>query len=246
MLRKPASKAQKAQPIFRNVCFAGLFWALLGATSIDATPVGVGSFGLTGTMYVDSTSIQFYLNSLGDESARIQAPLTGVFMGLGGEMAGVTNLPATAGSAAVTSWVTLPDSITLDALTIPAQTTATYPLCTGTMTDDLLQACSLTSDPALLLTKTSTGVTVQLSVLGNAYTGSSSTGTTPFVGLLTSPYAQAVPSLFGVETELNTTGHISSTLAADVTTIPEPGMLAAFGLSMLVLVSLRKTLATRG
>lgn len=225
----------------RKAGLGGLLAIVLGALPLGATSIGAGGFGLTGTFYVNTTGpIQFYLNTLGDTKSLVQGPTSGAYLGTNTpfpQEATIANLPPTFGTVSVVPWITLSDGITLAATSIVLQTSVMYPICSDTAADNLLAGCTVYGDPGILLTEKPTGVTATVSVNGIAYTGSSSTGSTPFTALLTSDFAQQTPSIYGLEQEFSAQGFIQNPYSAsiiDTAAVPEPATLASLGFGMLL------------
>src|SRR2546423_9542283 len=110
--------------------------ALLFCGSAVATPVGSGSFNLSGTVMGTTTGLNFYLNSFGDQKALTVNPAIGAFAGLpAATQQTVQNLTVANGVTPGTNfnfqnWVQLSDGINLDATQIAINTT--IPVCTGT------------------------------------------------------------------------------------------------------------------
>lgn len=232
---------------FSKTVFGALLGAAILCAPIGATPVGVGSFDLSGMIEVTGTQVFFGLNTPPNNQNALVIDGSGAFTGLApGQIATIKNIPSQpafpSGALSIPQWIILPDGINLDLATAVINTT--LPVCSGTSADNVIGfTCRPNATSPIFLQQLSTGVRAGLSLLGNAYTGTSATGFDNFNGLLTANFTQGgqttISGLLGV---FNTQGFITTGYAGNFTTtvIPEPGLLAGLGLGMLVLGSLRK------
>jgi hypothetical protein len=249
--RRKWMKINTYKAVFGAVLAAGL-----ACVPLDATPVGAGTcltptdcqFSLAGDTYVTSGSLLFGLDNNippTSQTGVVVPPNTGVFSTLtSGQIAGIKNV---SDNNPVTSWLTLPDGVTVDLSSVAVPSA---PVCTAANNTLGSPACVPAVGSHILLSEGAPDangnptVFAQVTVSGTAYTGSSSTGTSMFGGTL----SQAIPATnvtgllttFGAQGYFNTeySGRFYVTNAAAA--VPEPGTFAALGLGMLVLGSLRK------
>jgi hypothetical protein len=236
--------------------FGAVLAAGLACAPLSATPVGAGEFSIAGDLYITTTSILFGLSNTvppTGQNAIVVPPNTGAFAALtSGTVVGIQNLtsppnPVTGNITAPTPWITL-SSIGID-LNLANVAIPTVPVCTAANNVVGGGSCVAFVGSPVLLSEGSPDaagmatVNASITLSGTAYSGSSSTGTTPYGGIL----SQAIPNTtvtgliatFASQGFFNTeySGRFVTTPAA---VIPEPGTFAALGLGMLVLGSLRK------
>jgi hypothetical protein len=231
----------------------GVLCASFLAANLGATPIGTGNLGLSGNFEVTQTALFFGLQNPPATPNNQQALInlgTGAFSGLmAGQIATIQNITSQpsfpSGAINVPQWITLPDGIDLDLTNVVYDTTV--PICSTTGgSDGVGTTCRVmigTTQSPILLTQNATGVYAQLALLGNAYSGSSSSGTTPFNGVLSATFSQpGQTTISGLLGTFSRQGFVGTNYAANfsVTLVPEPGMLAGVGLGMLVLGSLRR------
>jgi hypothetical protein len=219
---------------------------------LGATSIGVGTFDLSGRLEVTQTTVTFGLQSppaTPNNQTALVIDGSGSFSGLSaGQMATIKNInsmPAfPSGALSIPQWIVLPDGIDLDLSTAVINTA--LPLCSTTGASDVVgTTCRVNAQSPITLTQNATGVRAGLSLLGTAYSGTSNTGTSSFVGLLSADFTQAgettISSLLTTFASANPP-HVDTGYEANFTVsiVPEPGMLAGLGLGMLVLGSLRK------
>jgi len=220
-----------------------------------ATPVGSGSFNLSGTVMGTTTGLNFYLNSLGDQKGVTVNPAIGAFAGLpAATQQTVQNLTVANGVTPGTNfnfqnWIQLSNGINLDATQIAIN--ASIPVCTGTTFDNPAAALGCrpnATSPVVLLQKgdqagNPNGVSASLIINGFAHFAGQ-TDLTPFIGTL-----NAADSDFSTVSSLvaayNANGgvpavgyHASFTT---VTAIPEPMTMAFLGLGLLGVGLCRRT-----
>ena len=223
-----------------GVLFASVLTLPLGATSI-----GLGVFDLSGRLEVTQNSLLFGLQSSPATPNNEQALVvdgSGAFSGLSaGEIVTVKNMGQPAfpsGAISVPQWTVLSDGIDLDLMV--AVIDLGIPVCTG-RTDDAMPdgfTCRANATSPITLQKNGPGVTAALVLTGVAYTGSSSTGSTSFVGLFAAELsAISIDQLLG---QFAVLGYVDTSYQATLSTVPEPGMLAGLGLGMLVVGSVFK------
>jgi hypothetical protein len=226
--------------------FGAVLGAFIATAPLGATSIGSGQFNLSGNLYINSTSIDFGYTTVpppGDQTAGIQLPDTGPFTGLTpGMTAGIKNLTSTpaypSGAISVTSWITLPDGISLDLTSAPFN--MSVGTCNGTSDSNECRPVVGGTQSPIILSQSATGVTAILGVAGNAYLGTSASGTTPFNGTLSANFTgYTIDSLLAV---FQSQGFINTSYSGNFSTtaVPEPGMLAGLGLCMLLAGSVRR------
>jgi hypothetical protein len=232
---------------FAKHVFGGLLSAVILSAPLGATSIGAGQFNLAGNLYINQNSVLFGLNTVpppGDQLASIQLPETGPFSGLlpTGPPAQIKNIPMNPtppnGALSIPQWIVLPDGIDVDLQFIPLNTSVA--VCTGTSADNGLgNSCRPNAGSPIVLTQTSTGVTAKVDVQGIAYTGTSTTGSSSLTGLLSANFTvggeNTISSLLAT---FASQGFINTSYSGNFNTVagvPEPSMLAGFGLGMLAL-----------
>lgn len=236
---------------FGKLALGAMFASVL-TLPLGATPIGAGTFDLSGRLEVQQSAVLFGLQNPPATPNNQQALVidgSGSFSALtAGQIAtiqNITSMPAfPSGAISIPQWIQLPDGIDLDLSTAVIDTT--LPICTGTSADNVVgYTCRANATSPITLQQQATGVKAGLSLLGTAYSGTSSTGTSSFIGLLSADFTQ--PGETTISGLLNTFAtstppHIDTGYEANFTVsiIPEPGMLAGVGLGMLVLGSLRR------
>jgi PEP-CTERM motif len=236
-----------------------LVGALLFCGSAFATPVGAGSFNLSGTAMGSSTGLNFYLSVPNDQLGVTVNPATGAFSGLSaGTQETVRNLTAGNGVIPGTNfnfqnWVQLSNGINLDATQIAINTS--IPVCAGSAFDNPLapQACRPNAtSPVVLLQKgdqvgNPNGVTASLIINGFAHFAGD-TDLTPFIGTLNAADSDFT-TVSSLVTAYNANGGVPAVgYQASFTTsavVPEPMTMAFLGLGLLAIGAFRKTRSDR-
>jgi hypothetical protein len=229
--------------------------ALLFCGSAFATPVGAGSFNLTGTVTGTSTGLNFYYAAIGDQKGATVDPATGAFSGLtAGALQTVQNLTAGNGVIPGTNfnfqnWVQLSNGINLNATQIAIN--MSIPVCSGAAFDNPLAplACRPNStSPVVLLQKgdqagNPNGVSASLIINGFAHFVGD-TDLTPFIGTLNAADSDFT-TVSSLVTAYNANGGVPAVgYQASFTTsavIPEPMTMAFLGLGLLAIGAFRKT-----
>jgi hypothetical protein len=235
-----------------------LLGALLFCGSAFGTPVGAGTFNITGTVVGTSTGLNFFFNTAGDQKGAITLPATGVFSGLtAGSQQTVQNLTVGNGVIPGTNfnfqnWIQLSDGINLNATQIPINTTV--PVCTGTAFDNPANPlpCRPTATSPVVLLQTASqsggpnGVTASLTINGFAHFVGD-TDLTPFIGTF-----NAADSSFTTVSQLvsayNANGGVPEvSYQASFTTmvVPEPMTMAFLGFGLLAIGVCRRTSSNR-
>lgn len=236
---------------------------LLGAllficSSAFATPVGAGSFNITGSVMGTSTGLNFFFNAPGDQKGGITLPATGAFSGLtAGSQQTVQNLTVANGVIPGTNfnfqnWIQLSNGINLNATQIPINTS--IPVCTGTAFDSPTSPmpCRPTAtSPVVLLQKgdqagAPNGVTASLVINGFAhFTGDSDL--TPFIGTFNAADSDftTVSSLVTDYIARGGVPEVSYQASFTTTVIPEPMTMAFLGLGLLAVGACRRTKSNR-
>jgi hypothetical protein len=243
---------------FGKMALGAIFASVL-TLPLGATPVGTGSFGLSGNLEVTPTSVLFGLGSppTAGGSTETQHALISADVNTGGfatlvhgqiaSIQNITSMPAfPSGAISIPQWIVLPNNIDLDLTNVVFNTTV--PICSTTGASDAPgTTCRVmlgSTQSPILLTELGPGIGVyaQIGVLGNAYSGSASTGTSPFNGIISDQFTAAgETTISGLLNTFITQGFIEGDNYSggfSVNIVPEPGMLAGVGLGMLVLGSL--------
>jgi hypothetical protein len=237
---------------------------LLGALlficgSAFATPVGAGSFNITGTVMGSTTGLDFFFSAPGDQKGAITLPVTGAFSGLtAGSQQTVQNLTAGNGVIPGTNfnfqnWIQLTNGINLNATQIPIN--ASIPVCTGTAFDNPLNPmpCRPTAtSPVVLLQKASqagdpNGVTASLVINGSAHFAGDS-DLTPFIGTFNAADSDftTVSALVSAYNANGGVPEVSYQASFTTTTvIPEPMTMAFLGLGLLAVGAYGRTRSNR-
>jgi len=238
---------------------AMLFGALIICGSAAATPVGAGSFNLSGTVMGTTTGLNFYLATLGDQKGVVVNPAVGAFSGLvAASQQTVQNLTVGNGVIPGTAfnfqnWVQLSDGINLNATQIAINTS--IPVCSGTAFDNPANALGCrpnATSPVVLLQKgdqagNPNGVSASLIINGFAHFAGDP-DLTPFIGTL-----NAADSDFSTVSSLvayyNANGGVPAVgyqaSFTTVTAVPEPITMAFLGLGLLGVGVCRKTRSDR-
>jgi hypothetical protein len=236
-----------------------LMGALLFCGSAFATPVGAGSFNLTGTVTGTNTGLNFYYNSPNDQLGATVDPSTGAFSGLtAGTQQTVRNLTVGNGVIPGTNfnfqnWVQLSNGINLNATQIAIN--MSIPVCAGTAFDNPLapMACRPnTTSPVVLLQKgdqsgNPNGVSASLIINGFAhFVGDSDL--TPFIGTLNAADSDfttvsSLVSAYNANGGVPAVGYQASFTTTAV--VPEPMTMAFLGLGLLAIGAFRKTRSDR-
>ncbi|HZS56447.1 MAG TPA: PEP-CTERM sorting domain-containing protein [Bryobacteraceae bacterium] len=233
---------------FAKHVFGGLLSAVILSAPLGATSIGAGQFNLAGNLYINTTSVLFGLNSVpppGDQLAAIQLPETGPFSGLlpSGPPATIHNIPMNpafpSGALSLPQWIVLPNGIDVDLQNVPIN--QSIAVCTGTSADNGIgNSCRPNTGSPIVLTETTTGVTAKLNVLGIAYSGTSTTGSSSLSGLLSANFDSDTISGLLSAFAPGGSGFVNTSYSGNFTVtpssgVPEPSMLAGFGLGMLAL-----------
>jgi hypothetical protein len=231
-----------------------LLGAFLFCGSAFATPVGSGSFNLSGTVMGTTTGLNFYLNTLGDQKAVTVNPAVGAFAGLAADtIETVQNLTAANGVTPGTNfnfqnWIQLSNGINLNATQIAINTS--IPVCTGSAFDNPMApvACRPNAtSPVVLLQKgdqagAPNGVTASVIINGFAHFAGD-TDLTPYIGTLNAADSDFT-TVSSLVTAYNANGGVPAVgYQASFTTsvIPEPMTMAFLGLGLLAVGICRRT-----
>ena len=233
---------------FGRIVLGALLAGAIVTAPMTATPIGVGELNLSGNLEITATMVDFGFLSTPpafDQMAGIQNPDTGPFAGLNPLSTpefihNITSSPAfPSGNISIPQWIVLSNGISMDLANVPFNTA--IGLCNGTSDSTSCRPNAGPQQSPIVLTQTATGVTAILNVLGNAYTGTSASGTTPFMGTLSANFTgQTIDSLLAI---FSRQGFIDTSYSGNFNTlaaVPEPGTFAALGFGMLLLGSLRK------
>jgi PEP-CTERM motif len=213
--------------------------AFMLSSSAWATPVGAGTFNLTGSAIGSLGGIVFYFNSPGDMTATIAQPTLGQFAGLAsGTHETIQDLTTANGVTPGTpfnfqNWIQLSDNINLDATSIPIP--AGFSVCptSGAVANGF--ECLVNAASPVILTQGAGGVSARVSVFGNAhFVGDSQL--TPFSALLNSPSTNFA-TLADFETYFNSHAGgipaVSFSGSFTTTPVPEPASLAVIALGLI-------------
>jgi hypothetical protein len=142
------------------------------------------------------------------------------------------------GALSVPQWITLPNGIDADLQNVPINTTIA--VCTGTSADNTVgNSCRVSALSPIVVTQTATGVTAKIDVIGIAYSGSSSTGSSTLDGLISADFTVGPEAtISGLLGTFSSQGFINTSYSGNFSVtpgVPEPGMLAGLGLGMLAL-----------
>jgi len=238
---------------------AALLGALLFSGLAVATPVGPGSFNLSGTVMGSTSGLDFYLNTPGDQTGVTVNPAVGAFAGLPAathEM--IQNLTVANGVTPGTdfnfqNWIQLSDGINLNATQIAINTS--IPVCTGTAFDNPAAALGCrpnATSPVVLLQKgdqagNPNGVSASLIINGFAHFVGD-TDLTPFIGTLNAADSDFT-TVSAVVAAYNANGGVPAVgYQASFTTtlaVPEPMTMAFLGLGLLSIGIFRRTRSDR-
>lgn len=220
-------------------CLALTTFLLSHGTAFADPTVGFGVFSLSGTVEGTTTGLDFYLNSIGDESAiSILDPSLGAFASLvAGTKETIQDLTAAHGvlpgsSFTFANWVQLTDGIDLTAEYIPVD--VGIAVCGGAGVDTDGNQCRPNATSPIILTQGLNGVSARVEVDGFAnYVGS--TSDTPFVGLFNAPSTQyaTISSLLVAYQANGGIPDVAYTGTFTTIPVPEPSWLALVGLGLL-------------
>jgi hypothetical protein len=214
----------------------------LMAISAGAAPIS-GTVNWTGTVDATPTTIDFYLNTLGDMTFSINLPTTGSFsdmtqgdLGTIKPLNSAANPPGVFPGGPVLDWVMFKDGISLDLASLNA---APASLCSASVTTN----CGLVSGSPVVFNQIGPNVVAFFNGNGTArLTADAATaGDSPFTLGITTQFANT--SIATLETELATTGHIIDSYSVTATAtagavVPEPGTTSAMLGGLLVLAGL--------
>ncbi len=236
-----------------KVVFGGILSVAFLSATAGATSIGAGQFNLSGNLYVTAGSVLFGYATVpppGDQTAGIQLPDTGPFSTLAppqtATIHNITSSPAfPSGNISIPQWILLPDGIDLDLQNVPFNLTIAP--CTGTAADNVIgNSCRPNSTSPIILTQTATGVTAKLNVMGVAYTGTSTTGSSPFNGLFSANFTPSNENtISGLLGTFAAQGFIDTSYSANFSTpgtsaVPEPATLTGLGLGILAFGAFRR------
>jgi hypothetical protein len=232
---------------------AALLGALLFSGLAIATPVGSGTFNLSGTVMGSTSGLNFYLTTFGDQTGVTVNPATGAFAGLAADTKEtIQNLTVANGVTPPNfnfpNWVKLTDGINLDATQIAINTT--IPVCTGTAFDNPVAAMGCrpnATSPVVLLQKGNqagapNGVSASLIINGSAHFAGD-TDLTPFIGTLNAADSDFT-TVSALVAAYNANGGVPAVgYQASFTTlaVPEPMTMAFLGLGLLGIGIFRRT-----
>ena len=243
-------KINTYKAVFGAVLAAGLACAPLGAT-----PVGAGTFSISGDIYITSTQILFGLDNNvppTSQTAGVVPPDTGFYSGLAfPETVGIKNITsptAANGNITIAQWLTLPGTFGFADLSNIAPNTGVA-TCSAANNTPGSGSCVIAPGSHVLLSEGAPDangnptVFASITVTGTAYTGSSSTGTSALTGVISEeiPMTNVTSLISTFESQgFFNTAYSGRFTTVPPTVVPEPGTFAALGLGMLVLGSLRK------
>jgi hypothetical protein len=228
-------KKLRMESRWRGPCLvaAAAFLVSMTSGSLSATPVS-GTGNINGTVTVGTSGIQFF-NNLGVPNLFLGAPSNGSYTGLTGGT--IDNLagPPVVGAISIPDFATFfvpTGNVFFDLQNIFAGV-GTAANCAN---NNFGSVCTPPGSP-FTLTQTPTGVTVTLAMSGIAYTGTSSSGSSPTGGLFT---AQVTTPGFISEVlaEVANNTLLKQTYSASFTStplapVPEPATSGLIGTALL-------------
>ncbi len=228
-------------------------FALQGAASA-ASLVGAGTFNLSGTVYVTTTSFLFGYHTQptatsADQLAAVVLPATGAFSSLAaGDVETIHNLltPTNGGTfgpgpVVPGSSFTLAPFIELTTIGVNLDLSGSNPLpispnpvCSGTGFDTPGSICAAAPGSPVTLQQGVTSVSALMSLSGRAYFAGT-TDYVPFIGKFSASFSQGPDqTISGLLADLAAHGFITTGYQASFTTspspvVPEPASLALLG-----------------
>ncbi len=227
--------------IFASVCG-------IASPGLFAAPIGTGSVNFTGSAGVSAVAVDFFGDPTSGCSTPgvgllgcfgVNVPLTGVFAtGLtpltnGGTIQDLVN-PPISGLNFLSAFITFNNGVFFDlTYIVPGGAAA----CDSTLTNNPNYSCTpvingVTSPFTLTNSSDASNASVFFNVQVDAYTGTTASGTTPYVGAFNTP--SAGKNIAGILLDINNGQTVSAAYSANFvgTDIPEPGTIALIGIGL--------------